>query len=48
MHVARCFDIFIEYTEKNIEQTYHVWDGYLRKILVNRRNIEIFAEPIGE
>jgi len=37
MHAARCFDMFIKYTENNIEQIYHVWEGYLRKIPVDRR-----------
>ena len=39
MHDARCFDMFIKYTEKNIQQRYHVWEGYLRKRPIDRRRI---------
>ena len=39
MHDARCFDMFIKYTEKNIQQIYHVWEGYLRKRPIDRREI---------
>jgi len=41
MHAERCFDMFIKYTEQNIVQIYHVWEGYLRKIPVDRRKISL-------
>jgi hypothetical protein len=51
VHDARCFDMFIKYTEKNIEQIYHVWDGYLhwegylRKIPILRLNFTRLSAP---
>ena len=38
---------FIEMTVYNIIQIYHAWEGYLRKIPVDRRKKNI-PEPKGE